>query len=215
MQHLDQLSDRAGAISQILELAILEVQLHDLLDARGAELYRDADEQVVDTVLALQIDGAGQDTLLVEQDGIDHLDHGGGWSVEGAAALQELYDLRPAVAGAIHDGLDPVLRQQLGDRHPGDGRHARQRNHRVAVTAEHQREDVADGDPQLLSDKCPVAGGVQYAGHPDDPLAREAARLHRDVAHRVQGVGDDDDDRLRGVLGYLPGDAEGYVLGGR
>jgi hypothetical protein len=50
-----------------------ELDLDDLLDAAGAELARHADEHAVDPVLALEEGGAGQDLLLVLEDGLDHL----------------------------------------------------------------------------------------------------------------------------------------------
>ena len=54
-----------------------------------------------------------------------------------------------------------------------------------------------------LGQKRPVAGGVEHAGHAQHPLAGEAAGLHRDVAHHVEGIGDDHDDGLRRDPGDL------------
>jgi hypothetical protein len=53
---------------------------------------------------------------------------------------------------------------------------------------------------ELLGDERPEPRGVQHASHAEDALAGEARCLQRDVAHRVERVGDDDQDRLRGVL---------------
>ena len=71
------------------------------------------------------------------------------------------------------------------------------------MPAEHQTRRRPAPRRRLLGDEGPVAGGVQDARHPDDPLAREAAGLHRDVAHGVQRVGDDDQDGVRRMLDDL------------
>ena len=41
---------------------------------------------------------------------------------------------------------------------------------------------------------------IEHAGHPEHALAREAGGLQRHVAHGVERVGDDDQDRIRRVL---------------
>ena len=108
-----------------------------------------------------------------------------------------------------------VRRQQLRDGHAGDGRVARQRDHRVAVTAEDERVGVLDADAQLHRDERPESGRVEDAGHPEDPLPREPGRLERDVAHRVERVRDDDQDRVWRVLHRLLDDRadDARVLG--
>jgi hypothetical protein len=82
------------------------------------------------------------------------------------------------------------------------------------VSAEDERVDVTHRDSKLLGDKRAVAGGVEDARHPDYPLAREAAYVHRDVAHRVERVRDHHQDRLRRVLDHLFGYAPDDVLVG-
>ena len=59
---------------------------------------------------------------------------------------------------------------------------------------------VLDADAELLGDERPEPGAVEHAGHPEHALAREARRRHRDVAHRVERIGHDDQDRVRGML---------------
>ena len=104
------------------------------------ELHRHADEQVVDPVLALQVDRARQDLLLVLEDRLDHLDGRRRRRVVGAAGLEQLRRSRrrrwPCACTIASIAL---LRQQLGDRDARHGRVARQRHHRVAVAAEHER----------------------------------------------------------------------------
>src|SRR5215204_3203692 len=80
------------------------------------------------------------------------------------------------------------------------------------MPAEDEREDVAHGDLELFGYERAVASRVENAGHADHPLPREAARLHRHVAHRVERVSDDDEDGLRRVRYDLSGDASHDVL---
>ncbi len=86
-------------------------------------------------------------------------------------------------------GLD-----EFGDGNAGDGGVARERHHGVAVTAEHERGDVLDGDVELLGDERAEARGVEHAGHADDALAWEAGLLERGLRHGVERIGDDDED---------------------
>src|SRR5215210_6171765 len=200
VQYLHEITHGVGAIIQFSQFFVGEAELDDVFDARGAELDGDADEEVVYSVLALQVGCAGEDALLVEQDGVDHLGCGCGRRVEGAPALEEADDLGPALTGALDYRLDLVFGEKLRDRDPAYGGHARQRYHRVPVPAEDEREDVAHGDLKLFGYERAVAGRIEDASHADHPLAGEPARLHRHVAHRVERVGDDDEDRLRRML---------------
>ncbi len=83
------------------------------------------------------------------------------------------------------------------------------------MTAEDERVRVLDRDAELLRDERPEARRVEHARHPEHALAREAGRLQGDVAHRVERVGDDDQDRVRGMLGRLLHDGadDARVLG--
>src|SRR5919107_1694064 len=125
VQYLHEISHGLGAVVQVPQFFVGEAELDDVFDARGAELDGEADEEVVYSVLALQVGCAGEDALLVEQDRVDHLGCGCGWRVEGAPALEEADDLGPALAGALDDSLDPVFGEKLRDRDPAYGGHAR------------------------------------------------------------------------------------------
>ena len=92
---------------------------------------------------------------------------------------------------------------QLGDGNAGHGRVARQRNHGVAVAAEHESGDVLDGNIQLLGDESAEARRVENAGHADHAIAREAAELVSRLRHGVERVGDDDQDAIGRVLHHL------------
>jgi hypothetical protein len=74
------------------------------------------------------------------------------------------------------------------------------------VAAEHHAVDVVDADAERLAEEVLVAGGVEHASHADHALAREAGLLKHDVAHRVEGVGDADQDGVGGAAGDLAGD---------
>ena len=174
-----------------------QLDLEDPLHAARAEDDRDADEQAVGAELALEQDGARQDALAIEQDRHRPSRRSSGRGVERRAGLEQGDDLRAAVGRPLARG--PATRsgeQQLGDRDAGDGRVARQRDHRVAVAAEDEGVGVLDRHAELLGDERPEAGGVEDAGHAQDALAREARGLQRHVAHRVERVGDDDQDRI-------------------
>jgi hypothetical protein len=80
------------------------------------------------------------------------------------------------------------------------------------MSAEDECEDVAHGDLELFGYERAVAGRVEDAGHAHYPLARETTRLHRHVAHRVERVRDDDEDRLRRVLYDLFGNTSHDAL---
>src|SRR5215213_7082493 len=60
VEHLHELPDGVGAIVEVGEFVFPEIQLHYLLDAGGAELDGNADEELVDAVLTLQVGGAGK-----------------------------------------------------------------------------------------------------------------------------------------------------------
>jgi hypothetical protein len=79
-----------------------------------------------------------------------------------------------------------------------------QRHHRVAVSAEHHRLDVTHRAVERLGQEGTVARRVEHAGHAEHALAREAGGFLRDVAHHVERIADDDDDRVgRRVLDLL------------
>jgi hypothetical protein len=65
--------------------------------------------------------------------------------------------------------------------------------------ADPRRAAVLDAHAELHRDERAEAGRVEDAGHAEHALAREAGRLHRHVAHRVERVGDDDEDAVGGV----------------
>ena len=109
-----------------------------MLDPAGAQLDGHAHVEAVDPVLALEVGGAGQDQVLVENDGVDHLRRRRPWRVPGRGA-EELDDLAAALGRSLDHGLDPVLGHELSQRYAADARGRDHRHHLVAVAAQHHR----------------------------------------------------------------------------
>ena len=76
-----------------------------------AELHRHAHVEAVDPVLALEVRGAGQHALLVEQDRVDHLRRGGARRVPGRGA-EQLHELAAALGGALDHRGDLAPRRR-------------------------------------------------------------------------------------------------------
>ena len=93
-----------------------EFELDDLFDAASTENDRHADIISADAVFFVAVRGAGDEPLLVADDGFDHLRGRGGGSVVGAAGFQERDDFGAAVARAIDDFVEPLRVEQLRDR---------------------------------------------------------------------------------------------------
>src|SRR4051795_11328368 len=119
-QRIEQLPHRVRRLLERSLLLLGERDLDDLLNPVAAELHGDADVEVVEAVLAGQIRGARKDFAFVFQDRFDHLHRRGAGRVP-RRGLEEIDDFRAAVAGARDDRVDALLRNELGDRDPGDG----------------------------------------------------------------------------------------------
>src|SRR5258708_7823226 len=154
----------------------------------------------MDAVLSVEISGARENFFLVFEDGLDHLGGRGRGGIIGGAGLEMFDDLGAAVAGALDYAIEGGFVHEFGDGNTGYGGIARKRDHSVAMPAENEGVDVLDTDFEFLGDKSAEAGGVQYAGHPDDALAREAAHLVGGLCHGVERIRDDDEDAVRRVV---------------
>src|SRR5690349_61596 len=210
----DQLADGVHGFLEHGALVVGEVELDDLFDAASAELDGDADEEAVDAVLAVQVGGAGHDHLLVEDDRVNHLEHGGGRSVVRAALLEQVDDLGAAVAGALDDLGKAVGGDELGQGDASDGGEAGEGDHGVAVAAEHERLHVTHGDVELLGDEGAEAGSVEHTRLAHDALPGEAADLQGELGHGVEGVGDADQDGVGRALDDLLRDLSDDALVG-
>src|SRR5208282_205373 len=203
VDHRDEFFHGSGALVEGRFLFRSQFDLDDLLDPLGAEFHRDADKEPVDAILSVKIGGAGENLFLVFEDGLDHLGGGGRWGVVSGPRLEIFDDLGAAVAGALDDAIESGLVHEFGDGNAGDGGIAGKRDHGVAVSTEDEGGYVLDANVERLRDKSAKAGGVEYAGHADDTLARKAAQLVGGLRHGVERVGDDDEDAVRRMLHHL------------
>ena len=102
-----------------------------------------------------------------------------------------------ALGGSLDHRLDRSSRDERAQRHAADRRRADDRNHLVAVPAEHHRRRRPSTDaPVSQAMKVREAGGVEHR-----PPSRRRARAASpsvacDVAHRIERVRDDDQDRV-------------------
>ena len=74
------------------------------------------------------------------------------------------------------------------------------RHHRVAMAAEHEGGDVLDRDLELLGEEVAEARRIEHAGHADDLVVRQAREFAQRPDHRVERVGDADDEGVGGVV---------------
>src|SRR2546425_4163199 len=177
-----------------------QVDLDDLFDSPLAQLDGDAYEQAVDAVLALQISGTRKYLFLVLQNRFGHLDCSRRRRVISRSCLEQADDLRAAVRRASDYLIDLFLRQQIGQGNACYSAVARQRDHRVAVTAQHKRGHVFDRYVQRFGYEASHARRIQNARHADHALFGKPRVLHRDVAHRIKRIRDDDQDRVPRIL---------------
>jgi hypothetical protein len=68
------------------------------------------------------------------------------------------------------------------------------------MAAEHEGGDVLDRDLELLGEEVAEARRVEHAGHADDLVLRQAGELLQRPDHRVERVGDADDEGVGGVF---------------
>src|ERR1700734_3438057 len=99
----------------------LELDLDNLLDAFGAEFYRDTDKQAANSVLAFEVRSARQDFFLVLQDRIHHFEHSGGRRIISRACFQQVYNFRAAFSCSGYDRFNLFLGQQGREGNPRHG----------------------------------------------------------------------------------------------
>ena len=124
-------------------------------------------------------------------------------------------DLDPAVPRALHDRIQLLFGQELGDRDAARRGETGQRHHGVAVPAEHEGLRALDGDAQRLGQEVAHPRRVEHAGHSENALPRQLRDPPGDLAHRVERVGDDDQDRVRRAGQDLANDVSDDALIGR
>ena len=72
------------------------------------------------------------------------------------------------------------------------------------MAAEHEGGDVLDRDAELLGEEVAEAGAVEHAGHADDLVVRQAGEFAQRPDHRVERVGDADDEGVRARAALMP-----------
>jgi hypothetical protein len=92
-------------------------------------------------------------------------------------------ELAAALGGALDHRLDPVLGDELPERDPADVGRGDDRDHLVAVAAEHHRGHVLDRHPRLPGDEGREACRVEDPGHarrraPSASRRRSSATWH-------------------------------------
>src|SRR6185437_14777254 len=201
--HFHQLLHRIGALLKCGLFFRHELDLDDLFQAAGAELAGHADEQAVNAVFAFEIGGAGQDFLLVFENRFDHLGRSRGRGVVGAAGLEILHNFGAAVAGALHQAIYRGLVHEFRNGNPSYRGVAGQGHHSIAVAAEDERGHVLHADFQFFGNEGAEARGVEHAGHADYALALELTDLERRLRHRVERIGDHDQDAVGRVRDHF------------
>ena len=68
------------------------------------------------------------------------------------------------------------------------------------MAAEHEGGDVFDRDVEFIGQEIAEARRIEHAGHADHLLVRHAGSLLQRPHHRVQRVGDADDEGVGGIL---------------
>src|SRR6185437_11487785 len=152
------------------------------------KFYGHANVEAFDSVLSVEISGAGENLLLVFQNGLDHFCRSGRWRVVGTASLEILHNLGAPVASALHQLRQPIRRDQFSDWDSGNRRIARKRHHSIPMSSQDEGGDVFDADLEFVGDEGAEAGGVEDASHADHALAREAAELVGGLGHGVKRI---------------------------
>ena len=70
----------------------------------------------------------------------------------------------------------------------------------VAMAAENEGGDILDRNLEFLGEEEAEAGAIEHAGHADHHVLRQAGELLQRPDHRVERVGDADDEGVRGVF---------------
>src|SRR5580698_10468374 len=82
------------------------------------------------------------------------------------------------------------------------------------MSTENEGVDVFNTDFKFVGDESAEARGVEHSGHADDALAGKFAELVGGLRHRVERVGDDDEDTVWRVLDNFADHAAHYFVVG-
>jgi hypothetical protein len=161
---------------------------------------------------------AGQDALAVEEDGLHHSTVA--QAGRPGAGAEQAHHLAAALAGAVDEGIDALLREELSQGDASDLRRAHDGHHGdVGVAAQNVALDVLHRGPELPSDESAISGAVQHAALAHQAITGEAGGLLGDLAHGIHGIGENDDvsvgrdrERLLGDAGHDAGVGVHQVL---
>jgi hypothetical protein len=73
------------------------------------------------------------------------------------------------------------------------------RDHRIAMAAEHEGGDILHRDLELLGEKSAEARRIEHAGHAHDHVVGQTRKFAQRPHHRIQRIGDADHERIRRV----------------
>src|SRR5690606_22082936 len=121
-----------------------------------------AHEEILEAVLTIELSRCRQKTLFVVQEGFCHADRRCRRGVISASAHQ-LHNLATAGAGARHDAVERRLIDELSNGHTGSGAIRKNRNHVIAVAAEHHRAHVLHTATSCARQEQSEASAIEYA----------------------------------------------------
>src|SRR5208337_3563448 len=202
-QHRNQLLHTPRRLLQRRILLRRQLDLNNLLRARRPQLYRHAHKQSLDPILPIQIHRARQNLLLIFQNRFHHLHGRRRRRIIRRPGLHQIHNLRAALPRAIHNRVNPFLRQQIRQRNPRHRRIPWQRHHIIAMSAQHKRVHVLHAHPALHRHKRAHPRRIQHARHPQHPILWEPAHPERRLSHRIQRIRHHNNDALRRVLHNL------------
>ena len=205
----DDVADGVGRLRQRRALRVVEVDLEDLLDPGGAELRparpcRGRRSRTRPRGSAVH----GSTRFSSSSDRVDHLRGRRAGRVPGRRA-EQLHELAAALRRALDHRLDPLLGDELAQRDAADRRRARRPgpSGRRGRRARPRCTSLTDAPVSQAMNvwkravsRMPAWPKTRSFGKPGDVL--------RDVAHRVERVRDDDEDRVGALrddlLGHRP-----------
>ena len=148
----------------------------------------------------------------------------GGGRVIGRACAEQRDDFAAAAAGALNNGVDLFLagkahRDQVWHRNAGHCRVSDHRNHRVAMAAKDKAGHVLYRHVEFIGKEMAEAAGIEHTRHADNHVVRQAGKFAQSPDHRVERVGDANDECVRRIgrdafangLHHLQIDAEQIV----
>ena len=196
---------RPGRLFQLGLLLVTEQQLQILVGAGAVDLHGHAQGDVVDAGIGTH-GGDGEERILVAQNGLGNLHEARCDAVVGDAL--ELDDVVGGGAGLVKGVLPELgelyigarLQTVLGDVDAGDVGVRPDGQLGVAVLADDVGVDVGRIEIQALAQRVSQSRRVQHGARPDDSAPGQAGHLPGHVGEHVDGVGGDQQQRVRGEL---------------